>query len=1385
MQASKRLVVVAAAVAAVSQSGLTARAANVLWDGGGTDSSLLNPANWVGDVLPVPADSAQFTGGVRLDPFAPSNVSYASLFFLAGATGPFTIGGPGTITITGTGNVLNNDTVGIGHTFNANVAMQGGTINATQGALTFNGNLSLGNGGSVAANNVTINAPLVGTVTLNTISGAGTATTAGGALTKVGAGLLNITGSNAGWQGNVFINGGALRINSADGLGGGGRIETALSSGGTGLGTLELDGANYTLNKPVTVRSRGGATANEIAIRNVTGNHAIANVATGSGGNQWNFDSLAGNLAINALNTTATGGNRIVRMSGAGNGEFINWTPNTGTGATANALTLLKEGAGTWTIRSSFVNPATVGTGTLGNITVNGGNLVLEAGVGEKVTGNGLTNPVTVPNVTINSGGTLTVVSADGVSGEVGNYATPTTLTVRAGGTLDASTFSTYNLQVGQTFIGAGTVKAGLFNTYGDNSIFVGDTNATGSVGTLAFQGNFGISNEFATANSGIRFDLAATNTVGGGVNDLITVAGDLLVNNAGGPVKFVINPLTGSLQTGQYRLIDFGTGTTLNPADFTLTGVTAGTTRQSFGITTAPGQVNLTVSGAPANIVWKGNLSADWDVVATSNWLNGAAADKYYQFDNVTFDDTATTRTVNLTTGLTPSSVTVNANTDYVFNGTGSLTTTLGLTKSGTGKLTIANTGPNVLTGGVTINAGTLEIGAGGVEGSIGAVPVTNNGTLTANSSMAVVVGVVGGTGNVVVNGTGGMAFNNANTYTGTTTLNAGASTISNAAGLGDATGGTTINPGATAYFVTTATYAEPIIVSGDGNTAANGAMRAGGGQPSTFTAPLTLAGNTTFRADSGASLIFQQAATGSNTTVTVTGDANGQIVFDGGVSLGTGGIAKDGAATIVLANTGDGSYSGATTVNGGILQLGSATAGGNIPASSTLTMADGTTLRFGSSQTIDFSKSLTGNVIIQQGNNGGTTTLSGNLTGFTGTLTTQGLATNPLTPPVAPSGTLIVATATNASVVTVSDSGGGSGAGVIRLANSNAISPTATINIQAQQAVGIGRLELGNNVSITAGTINLNQKNTFPGLIVADLTPSILSADGTNSLTGNIVAQTGGTYATLGVNEGSTFTVNGTIKPLATAVSPRILHLKGAGTGIVNAVISNDTQAIGVIKTGAGTWTLNGANTYTGANTIVAGTLVLGTAAQEPVLGGATVLAPNGIDIQGGKVAFKYVGDASSLMAQVGSTLDAGYDLAPKFSTGLLRSTALAAGRLLGWNNNVATSQVEVAYTLPGDADLSFKVDFNDLLALAQNYNGTGKVWYQGDFDYNGGVDFNDLLSLAQNYNQTLSLDQQAALGSDFSADFALALSLVPEPTSLTALGMGAMLLRRRRHA
>jgi hypothetical protein len=73
---------------------------------------------------------------------------------------------------------------------------------------------------------------------------------------------------------------------------------------------------------------------------------------------------------------------------------------------------------------------------------------------------------------------------------------------------------------------------------------------------------------------------------------------------------------------------------------------------------------------------------------------------------------------------------------------------------------------------------------------------------------------------------------------------------------------------------------------------------------------------------------------------------------------------------------------------------------------------------------------------------------------------------------------------------------------------------------------------------------------------------------------------------------------------------------------------------------------------------------------------------------------------------------------------------------------DGNGGDSYAHSFFVLAGDINRDRKVDFNDLVVLAQNYNSTGgKTWAQGDLSGDGNVDFNDLVILAQRYNVSLA--------------------------------------------
>jgi fibronectin-binding autotransporter adhesin len=118
-----------------------------------------------------------------------------------------------------------------------------------------------------------------------------------------------------------------------------------------------------------------------------------------------------------------------------------------------------------------------------------------------------------------------------------------------------------------------------------------------------------------------------------------------------------------------------------------------------------------LTSTRGTATITWTGNaLTNNWDLTITTNWLNAGVLDYFIANDNVIFNATgAANPTVNIVGSLLPSSVVVDAATDYAFTNTsGSIDGTGGLTKNNSGTLSIQTT--NNYTGITTIGNGVIE---------------------------------------------------------------------------------------------------------------------------------------------------------------------------------------------------------------------------------------------------------------------------------------------------------------------------------------------------------------------------------------------------------------------------------------------------------------------------------------------------------------------------------------------------------------------------------------------------------------------------------------------------------------------------------------------------
>lgn len=154
------------------------------------------------------------------------------------------------------------------------------------------------------------------------------------------------------------------------------------------------------------------------------------------------------------------------------------------------------------------------------------------------------------------------------------------------------------------------------------------------------------------------------------------------------------------------------------------------------------------TLVGA-SNVVWDVAGGGVWDAVA-GNWLGGSPnATLYKDGDSVTFSNTAGGVVDVVAGGVTPSSVTVSADSGtYEFTGS-EIGGTGSLAKTGNGTLVLSAT--NTYAGGTTIGGGIIEIDA---EDRLGSGTVTlDGGSLVSTSASDLAlpntfsVGVTGGT--------------------------------------------------------------------------------------------------------------------------------------------------------------------------------------------------------------------------------------------------------------------------------------------------------------------------------------------------------------------------------------------------------------------------------------------------------------------------------------------------------------------------------------------------------------------------------------------------------------------------------------------------------------
>ena len=154
------------------------------------------------------------------------------------------------------------------------------------------------------------------------------------------------------------------------------------------------------------------------------------------------------------------------------------------------------------------------------------------------------------------------------------------------------------------------------------------------------------------------------------------------------------------------------------------------------------------------------------------------------------------------------------------------------------------------------------------------------------------------------------------------------------------------------------------------------------------------------------------------------------------------------------------------------------------------------------------------------------------------------------------------------------------------------------------------------------------------------------LVNAGGANTLTGGISLHFGGGYYGIS-SEAGHLTVTSDIQrgTVQVPTGDRTLFLRGEGTGEIQGNIIGSGLTLALIKQDAGTWTLSGANTYTGATTVNEGTLLVG----------GSTHASSAVTVNSGGT----LGGTGLIAGDV--TVNPGGTLSPGTSTGLLTVGAL----------------------------------------------------------------------------------------------------------------------------
>lgn len=912
----------------------------------------------------------------------------------------------------------------------------GGAANTLSGSVALNVGVSSGSGGvsiktgadvisgiGAGAGGIAISAVGSGTVSVDTIGATITSTGLYGVVAQSGSGNVIIGGLNGGMASSITATNGYGIFTSAVG-----NISITIAPSGsiTALNGISMSGIDLSVDNFGTLAATNNAidalTFGQLNVTLEAGSITSGRLLGSNNGNGDTF-TIFGGANIAGATFDGSGGNNTLILAGSGNGTFS-------LASATNITAFQMLGSGIWTLTGASAAGGgwTVASGTLragGNITVN--DVAVNGGVfdvnGQTVTVGALSG--TGGTIALGSGslstafvGTSTLASVINGTGS---------LTKQASGTLILTGTNTYG---GGTTILGGTLQLGNGGTAGSIA-----GNVTGS-GTLSFNRSdtvtFGgaISGNTIVRQSGTGTTiLTGTNTYVGGTivnaGKLQLGPGGTLGNGApltmnGGTLDLNNTNQTVSSASGSGGFITLGSGTLTTTSGFagSLASIISGT----GGLTANGGLIVLTgantytggtiISGGSLTVGAGGSFgSLGTGTIVINN--NGLLV--FDRNDTVTVSDAIVTTVPNGSLGLTGGGTliltganTYNGGTTITLGtlqvGNGGASGTLGSggvvdndtlvfdrsdsftvinSISGGGNLTQAGAGTlilnsfNTYSGTTTIGSGgTLQVGSGGTNGTLGSGNVVDNGVLIFNHSDSVsFAGVISGTGTLTQAGGGNLVLTGANTYTGGTTINSGATLQLGTPTIGGSILGNVLNNGKL-QFDRSDTYVFAGNISGTGAVWVAGQGTAILTGNSSYTGDTTVFINANLQAGNGGtagSLPNGLIHVGGGTVSFNRSDA---YAFSGAITDAidgtglTGKLSQIGTGTLTLSGTN--TYTGGTTVSAGTLHV-----TGSI-ANSTVTVASGATLN--GTGTVGAATIQSG-ATLAPGNSIGTLTVNGNL--------------------------------------------------------------------------------------------------------------------------------------------------------------------------------------------------------------------------------------------------------------------------------------------------------------------------------------------------------------------------------------------------------------------